>query len=411
MRLVLPGTLKGTLKAPPSKSFMQRAVIASSLAEGESLIANPTFCDDAVSTVAVMQGLGAWMTRGPEGLLVQGGLKPEADTLDCGESGTCLRMVCAIAALSGKELTITGRGTLMKRPLGMIEEPLRRLGAQVSTEGGLPPITIKGPIHGGTVSVDGSLSSQFISGLLFALPLCREDSVVDAQSLRSGDYVHMSTSVMERFGVWVHHQKGSDVYRIKGGQRYKARRCSVDGDWSGAAFLLVAGAIAGHVRVRGLGADQADSRIIDAIRDAGGEAIREPGAGEAKRSALHGFEFDATDCPDLFPPLAVLACSCEGKSVIRGASRLRYKESDRALALVEELGKLGADIRLDGDSMEIVGKKLAGGRLDPRGDHRIAMAGAIAALNSSKGVEIVDEGCVSKSYPGFFSDLESLTVR
>src|SRR5271157_2624750 len=146
MRLVLPGTIKGTLKAPPSKSFMQRAVIASALAEGESLIANPTFCDDALATMAVMEGLGARIAKGPDGLLVQGGRTQEGRTLDCGESGTCLRMVSAVAALSGQEFTITGRGSLMKRPLGMIEEPLRKLGAGCSTKDGLPPITIRGPI-------------------------------------------------------------------------------------------------------------------------------------------------------------------------------------------------------------------------------------------------------------------------
>ncbi|NYZ73652.1 3-phosphoshikimate 1-carboxyvinyltransferase [Candidatus Micrarchaeota archaeon] len=412
MRYIKPGAIEGSIDAPGSKSVMQRAVIAAALAEGESLITNPTFCDDAVATMNVVQALGAQITRTPEGVIVHGGGKPKGATLDCGESGTCMRMISAVAALYGKEFMITGNGTLMKRPVGMIEEPLRMLGAKCSTDSGLPPIRIKGPMHGGKVSVDGSVSSQFLSGLLMALPLCKEDSDVEVFNLKSKAYVSLTQSLMSRFGVRIRPDSGLERFLINGGQRYKARSYSVDGDWSGAAFILVAGAVSGSVTVERLANGlQPDLGIMDALEKAGAKTVQGDESVKVHGGNLKAFEFDATDCPDLFPPLAVLACNCKGKSVIHGASRLKHKESDRASVLAQELGKLGADIKVIGDRMEIIGKKLAGGRINPHGDHRIAMAGAIAALNSEKGVEIEGEGCVSKSYPGFFEDLESLMEK
>lgn len=411
MRFIKPGEIEGAVRAPPSKSIMQRAVILSAMAQGESVITNPTFCDDAIATMNVAQALGAQIARGPEGVMVQGGGIPRGGTLDCGESGTCMRMISAVAALHNQELTIRGRGSLMRRPIGMIEEPLRALGAECRTNGGLPPIKIKGPIHGGRVEVDGSLSSQFVSGLLMALPLCNEDSEIAAAGLKSRAYVGMTQSAMASFGVKTPPDDGAGRFIIEGGRRYRGTRYAVEGDWSGAAFLLVAGAIRGGVRVERLAMGiQPDQGIRDAIFHAGADIICEDDAVRVESRSLKAFEFDATDCPDLFPPLAVLACNCIGKSVIVGASRLKHKESDRGAVLAQELGKLGADIKVIGDRMEITGRRLKGGRIDPHKDHRIAMAGAVAALNSENGVGIKDEKCVSKSYPGFFEDLESLRV-
>jgi 3-phosphoshikimate 1-carboxyvinyltransferase len=392
--------------------MMQRALILAYLAKGESVITNPTFCDDAHATMNVTQMLGAQIAEGIEGVMVQGGGIPRGSMLDCGESGTCMRMISAVAALSGREFTITGRGSLKKRPMGMVEEPLRALGAECRCAGGFPPIKIKGPIHGGNIRVDGSVSSQFLSGLLMALPLCKEDSEIAVTDLRSGAYVGMTRMIMKMFGAEVQSVDGGGRFLIEGSQGYRGMRYAVEGDWSGAAFLLVAGAIGGSVRVERLAKGiQPDQRIMDALFVAGADIVSEEDAVKVDAGDLRAFEFDATDCPDLFPPLAVLACNCRGKSVITGASRLIHKESDRGAVLATELGRLGADIDVIGDRMEITGKLLKGGRIDPHGDHRIAMAGAVAALNSEIGVEIKDEKCVSKSYPGFFADLESLRVE
>ncbi|MEW6722570.1 MAG: 3-phosphoshikimate 1-carboxyvinyltransferase [Candidatus Micrarchaeota archaeon] len=427
MRFIKPAAVSGRLDAPPSKSMMQRAVIAAALADGESVLSNPSFCDDALAAMKVVEVLGAKAEREERLVRVKGSGGPDAGgglpdaggrVLDCGESGTCMRMISAVAALFGKEFTITGRGSLMNRPVGMIENPLRTLGAECRTQNGKPPIVVRGPIHGGRVEADGSESSQFVSGLLMALPLCKENSELNVLKLKSGGYIGITWEVLARFGVRIDKdvharpRERVDRYFVNGGQSYRPGRFRVDGDWSGAAFLLVAGAIAGSVEVRRLGFGQPDSAIMDALSDAGADAETvDCDNARVQGGPLKAFEFDASDCPDLFPPLAVLACNCEGKSVIRGARRLAHKESDRAAVLARELGRLGADIKVVGDRMEIAGRKLAGGRVNPHGDHRIAMAAAIAALNSEKGVEIEDEGCVSKSYPRFFEDLEKVVEK
>jgi 3-phosphoshikimate 1-carboxyvinyltransferase len=413
MKRIMPGNAEGAINAPPSKSMMQRAVIASALSEGESLVKNPSFCDDALAALGAVETLGAQVARAQRGIVIQGRGQPRGGRLDCGESGTCMRMIAAVAALYGREIVIAGRGSLMKRPVGMIEGPLRALGAECSTNKGLPPIAVKGPMRGGAADVDGSESSQFLSGLLMALPLCREDSELSVANLRSVPYVLMTMALMRDFGVKAECDESMSRFGIEGRQHYRPREYAVEGDWSGAAFMLVAGALSGRVEVCGLSMDslQADMAILKALELAGAELECKAGSATAGKGRLRAFEFDATDCPDLFPPLAALACSCEGKSVIHGTGRLRHKESDRAKALAEGLGAIGADIKLAGDRMIVTGRMLHGGAIDPRNDHRIAMAGAVAALNSEKGVAIKNEGCVSKSYPGFFAELEGLVKR
>jgi len=405
-----PSGISGEVDAPPSKSMMQRATIAAALAEGESLITNPSLCDDALATLSVVDTLGAQVAREERGIRIMGRCQPNGDVLDCGESGTCMRMISAVAALQDKGYTITGKGSLMKRPVSMVEKPLRELGAECRTKNGMPPIKVKGPIHGGRIGVDGSESSQFISGLLMALPLCGQDSELQALNLKSRAYVNMTLSVLASFAIEV--DVDGDRFSIRGGQDYQPKEYEVEGDWSGSAFMLVAGATAGEVTLRKLAhGSQPDEAIKTVLASAGAEISEVEDSIIVKHRTLKAFDYDASGSPDLFPPLAALACSCEGTSVIHGTARLRHKESDRAAALIEELGKMGADIKVIEDRMEIIGKKLKGGKVKSHNDHRIAMACAVAALNSDKGVTIEGTGCVSKSYPGFFEDLERLMVE
>lgn len=416
MKIIKPAEVNGAMVAQPSKSIMQRALIIASLANGESVISNSTFCDDAKATINVIKALGAEVSLDIEKKLVKvlGGRTPRNGTLDCGESGTCLRMISAVASLYGKRFTITGKGSLLSRPVHMIEKPLQELGAKCTSNNGTPPLEIKGPIHGGKISIDGSETSQFASGLLMALPLCKEDSQLEIINSKSTKYIHITEWVMDCFGLatktWY---ESIERISIHGGQRYQPRRFMVDGDWSGAAFMLVAGAIAGSVVVNKLRLGfQPDQEIRNVLELAGANIVEDNNKLRVQTDELNCFEFDATNCPDLFPPLAVLACNCKGKSMIYGTERLKHKESDRASALVKELGKMGAKIKVVGNRMEIHGKKLKGGAtIDPHNDHRIAMACAIAALNSEKPVKIKNPGCVSKSYPNFFEDLELLMVK
>ena len=254
-------------------------------------------------------------------------------------------------------------------------------------------------MKGVTVVVDVSESSQFLTGLLIALPLCEKDSVVTVKNLKSRPYVDMTLGIARKFGARITETNGA--FAINGNQKYSALNCDIEGDWSGAAFMLVANEIAGKGKVRVNGLDknpaQADKEILTALERCG--------------TKLSSFEFDATNCPDLFPPLVALACNCNGTSRIIGVDRLRHKESDRATVLVEEFEKLGAKLRINGNALEIIGTKLKGGTVNSHGDHRIAMACAIAALNATSGVTIQNAEFVSKSYSEFFTDLRSLGVN
>ncbi len=409
MKSVTPSPLKGKLAAPPSKSAMQRALAAALLAEGTSTICNPAYCDDTQAALAIIRGLGAKVELDEQQVVVRGGFKPRDEELNCGEAGLSLRMFAPIAALWGRPLTFHAQGSLAGRPVRMLEAPLTQLGVQCVTTNGLAPVTVRGPLRGGNVEVDGSVSSQLLTGLLMALPLVKPDSELQVKALKSKPYVQLTIDLLAEFGVKITHDDFTS-FRIPGGQTYRAREYQVAGDWSGAAFLLVAGALAGEVELTGIAYPtvQADGRIIEVLKASGARVSCREELVSVTADQRRSFNFDATECPDLFPPLVALACNCEGRTVISGVSRLRHKESDRGRVLQVEFGKLGAEIELVDDEMVIQGSGLHGGTVDPRGDHRIAMAAATAALVAEAPVSILDASCVNKSYPAFFSDLATL---
>ncbi|MBA4417834.1 MAG: 3-phosphoshikimate 1-carboxyvinyltransferase [Syntrophus sp. (in: bacteria)] len=415
MRSITSSRISGTVNAPPSKSMTGRAIAAALLAEGTTIIKTPSYCDDALAAIRVAETLGAGIIRKRDKIVItgNGALKGEVkgNLLDCGESGLTMRMFAPIACLLSHEVTLGGSGSLLKRPMNMIER-IGMIGALCRTEKGFPPVVVKGPLRGGLIGVDASVTSQFLTGLLMALPLCGADSRVIVTRLASRPYVAMTLSLLGIFGIEVDHDEQYDEFFIKGNQAYKSCVCKVEGDWSGAAFLLVAGAIAGALEVRGLNMDsfQADKAIMEALTKAGAEIIIGADSISVKKKELKGFEFDATDCPDLFPPLVALAANCSGKSTLYGAERLRHKESDRAAVLASEFAKLGIKILLTENRMEVFGGNIKGDSVESRNDHRIAMACAIAALNGEGEVTIGNSECVSKSYPDFFETLERIRV-
>ncbi|MEM2137625.1 MAG: 3-phosphoshikimate 1-carboxyvinyltransferase [Candidatus Anstonellaceae archaeon] len=405
--------IDGSVKAPASKSMMIRAVAAAALAEGKSTITNPSLCEDGLAAIACARELGARIAVREDCVTVEGGIRMKRGVLDCGESGLCIRMLAPIVAAIDGNFTLTGRGSLLKRQMGMMQQPLEELGAKCSTNNGMPPVKVQGQMRGEEIEIDCSQSSQFLTGLLMALPLCDKDSLVRVKNLKSKPYVKMTLELLREFEIAVTADWQLGEFAIKGGQHFKPADYEVEGDWSGAAFLLVAGAIAGKVEVRGLRNDslQGDKAIVEALKKAGAKVKLSSDAVTVGSAPLSSFEFDATDCPDLFPPLAVLACNCKGTSRIWGAERLKGKESDRGAALASELGELGAEIAVRGDEMLVAGTRLRGGvKVDSHNDHRIAMACAVAALKCEGGVEIGNAECVSKSYPRFFHDLDSLRV-
>jgi len=405
-----PGTVHGRLRAPASKSHLQRLILAASLADGESLIRDPGRSADGQACLGVIRALGATVSQEGNLLRIRGGGPVRSRILHCGESGFCLRASAAVAALGDVSFTLTGEGSLAVRPMAMVLDPLRQLGALCETRGGTAPITVRGPLCGGLARVDGTSSSQFLSGLLLALPRAEADSELAVAGLRSRPYVQMTLDVLAGFGAEVEADPDFTWFRVRGGQRYRPVDRAVEGDWSGAAFLLVAGAVAGEVTVDGLdpASAQADRAILAALEAAGAQVEWQGPALRVGRGELEAFEFDATDCPDLFPPLAALACHAWGTSRFKGVARLGHKESDRGAALVSELSAMGARLQVRDGCMEITGGPLAGGEVDPHNDHRMAMACAVAGLRSLNGARMEGEACVAKSYPEFFQALESI---
>jgi len=405
--------VQGAVMAPPSKSQTQRLLAASLLARGTSIIRNPSRSDDGLAAMGIVRILGATINDQGDHLSVKGGYDPAGQKLDCGEAGLSIRMFAPIAALADQTMILNGSGSLLKRPVSMVAEALSQLGARCQTQDGFVPLWIKGPLKSGKIRIDGSVSSQLLTGILFALPVVKGDSLVEVIDLQSRPYIDMTLEVLDRYGIKVTNHDYRE-FHIPGKQKYRPVDTTVEGDWSGAAFLLVAGALGGSVTVgnlRGISL-QADRQILTALGRAGAIITMGQDQVTVSRGELRAFDFDATQCPDLFPPLAALAAHCEGTTRITGTHRLIHKESNRSRVLQEEFYKIGVTIKLEGDTMYITGPSMMKtGDIDPHGDHRIAMAAATIAMCSRTPVRISDPGCVAKSYPGFYDDLKSIGGR
>ncbi len=408
-----PGSVDGVLTPPCSKSYAQRALATALLAEGESILRGIDFCDDTLSAMKCIETLGAEVSQiDPTTLRVKGGLNPAGTVLSIGESGLSTRLFTPLVSLLDRPISITGHGSILKRPMKMMIEPLRTLGVEVRDSEGYLPFEITGPIKGGEVSVDGSASSQFITGLIISLPLAEEDTTLSVSDAVSTPYIDMTIETARQFGVEIAHRDYQEFF-IEGRQKYKAADYQIEGDWSAASALLVAGAIAGELKLNNISnnSKQADTAICIALERAGAELINEENSITVRRSegGLRGFTFDATQCPDLFPALVALAAAAEGETILTGTSRLTHKESNRALTLQEEYEKVGIEVELEGDdTMIIQGGEIHSTTVDSHNDHRIAMSMAISALRGDGEMRITGAECVAKSYPLFFDDLQSI---
>jgi 3-phosphoshikimate 1-carboxyvinyltransferase len=408
-RYLEPSAIKGSIKAPASKSMTQRAIAAALLADGQSIIRNPSYCDDSLAAMSIAVGLGARVEPKVNELRVVGSAILKEAKLNCGESGLAIRMFSPIAALYPSEITLVGSNSLKKRPMFMITDALNQFGVKCISTDGFLPLTIKGPLKGGKCEIDGSVSSQLLTGLLMALPLASKDSEIVVRNLKSKPYIDMTIELLNSFGIVVENSDYT-LFRIPGNQKYAHHNYTVEGDWSSGAFLLVAGAINGELSISGLKKDshQSDVSILKALGKAGANLIIGEEQINIKKSELKSFEFDATESPDLFPPLVALASYCKGISSIKGVSRLIHKESNRAITLKEEFGKMNIKIEIAEDNMFVTGGRPEGTRVESHDDHRIAMAVTVAALGATGKVSIRDSQCVAKSYPEFFNDLRLL---
>ena len=400
----------GSITAPPSKSMAHRAVLCAALATGSSHITNLEFSKDISATLAAAGQLCARVTTGPADAVVEGlgRFAPLTAPVDCCESGSTLRFLIPIASLTGQEVTFTGRGRLMERP----QEPYFRLftekGIAWSLENGV--LAVEGRLTPGVYALPGDVSSQFITGLLLALPLCGGDSeIVLSTPLESAAYVTMTVEAMARAGVAV--ETTGSGWRVPGGQTYRPHEETVEADWSQAAFLLAAGALGGGMVLTGLNprSVQGDREALDLFRRFGAAVTEEGGRIHCRRAPLHGIDIDASQIPDLVPVLAVTAALAEGTTRITGAARLRLKESDRLAAAAHCLRLLGGRVEERPDGLVIEGRPfLPGGEVPGYNDHRIVMSMAVAALGCRGPVTIGDAGSVRKSWPAFFTDYQRI---
>jgi len=427
--IVHPSKLSGSQIAPASKSSMQRACAAALIHIGKTIIHNPGHSNDDLAALDVIQKLGATVVIGKTASgkihtspieVNSNGVKPIGPSMNCGESGLGIRMFTPIAALSNELISIEGKGSLVKRPMHFFDEILPLVGVKVQSQKGFLPIQIQGPLVPATITIDGSLSSQFLTGMLMAYAATeKQDIEIKVVDLKSKPYIDLTLAVLNAFGWKVEHTNYESFRFLAHAPLQPIIEYTVEGDWSGAAFLLVAGAIAGPIKVKGLqlNSTQADKKIMEALISAKANMIQEVdgiliGPSADNSNNLIAFEFNATDCPDLFPPLVALASVCNGVTKIKGVSRLAHKESDRGLTLQTEFAKMGVQIELVGDEMLIHGGSLIqSATVFSQHDHRIAMACGVAALVANGPIEITAAEAINKSYTDFFTHLQELGAK
>jgi 3-phosphoshikimate 1-carboxyvinyltransferase len=405
---------------PPSKSSMQRACAAALLTPGTTVIDNFGTSNDEKAAMNIITKLGATIDKKANNLVITSNdyifrsQFPEKNVIvNVGESGLSMRMFAPIAGLFNYDIIFTGEGSILKRPMDFFDEILPLLDVNVKSNSGKLPVTLHGPLHPKNITVDGSLSSQFLTGLLFAFAkACTVPVSITVKDLSSRPYIDLTISVLNEFGFRIDN-RNYEVFTIHPRKPLPSHsiKYTVEGDWSNAAFLLVSGAVAGEVKLKGadLNSAQGDKNIMEALYDCGAEVNIHNKEITIKKNNLKGFNFDATHCPDLFPPLVALAAYCKGATTIKGVNRLLHKESNRAIALRDEFKKMNVEIELNGDVMTINGgKEVKGAKVSSHNDHRIAMATAVAGLSAKGNTNISDAEAINKSYPDFYKDLQSI---
>lgn len=399
---------------------MQRACALALISGGTTVIQNAGKSNDELAALDIIRKLGATVeTLRNEIVITSSDFiftstdKKKHTIVSCGESGLSLRMFVPVAALFNHDITFTGAGSILTRPIDFFDDVLPKLKVNVESNNGRLPITIKGPMKPAGIEVDGSLSSQFLTGLLIAFAKsCTEPVSIKVKNLASKPYISLTLDMLNQFGFQIENENYEKFMILP---RKKMSNLSikyqVEGDWSNTAFLLVAGAIAGEVTVKGadMNSTQGDKKIMNALESCGAFVKVDKSGINVKKGALSAFNFDATHCPDLFPPLVALASYCKGNSVIKGVGRLLHKESNRGLTLKKEFAKMNVAIELNDDSMIIKGgKEIKGAKVTSHNDHRIAMACAVAGLGAKGATEITEAEAVKKSYPQFFDDIKFL---
>ena len=401
------GRIEGALDAYPSKSYAQRILMLGLMSLSGIEVKNYGKCSDSEAVKRSIISLGANITGDDRKFVIKGPLKFKNSDINCCQSGLCMRMFAPVLSLSGEEFRIYGDENLLKRSNEHIPEILGQLGVECRIVDGY--LYVKGPLRSGTVKVNRPVGSQLVSGLLYALSAVEGDSRILIKDPVSISYIRMTADLLNRFGAGINIVSEGDI-RITGGRQFGGGNTTVEGDWSSAAFLLVAGAVAGSITVRNLNPEslQPDRSILDYLSRSGATVKISEAEIEVLSSELNCFSADIKDHPDLFIPLVILALNCNGESRIYNYQRLKYKESDRPSVLISELASAKAKISIKNDYISIEKSSLELTELSTYDDHRLAMGFAVAALKSENGLWIKEPSCVSKSYPIFFEIFKSL---
>lgn len=410
---IQPKQLQGKVHIPPSKSMAHRAIICASLARGRSIISNIQYSKDIEATISAMKALGTMIFQHDDYLEIDGTttFMRNNGEIDCHESGSTLRFIIPISLIQPSNFHFKGEGRLGKRPLDVYYQIFEKQNIGYLYKENVLDLYVMGQLHAGIFEIAGDVSSQFISGLLFALPLLPQDSrIIITSPLQSKGYVDLTIQMLQHYGVFVINNEYQELI-IPGGQRYHARDYEVEGDFSQAAFYLVAGALGNEVILEGLNfqSKQGDKVAIDILKKMGCQFYQEEDSCRITCASLQGTTIDGTQCPDIIPIIAMTCANAKGKSVIKNIERLRLKECDRLKATVDMIQKLGGQVIENQDSMEIIGvEKLKGGQVTSSHDHRMAMSAAIASSVCENVVVLDDYECVEKSYPDFWKDFKSL---
>lgn len=389
-KIIKASVIEGELIVPTSKSYLIRALFASHLFDTKTIISNPNYCDDVNTVLDVLESLGARFVKANDMIEYVGKSIKYVDVVNCGESGLCFRMLSAINKVLELNLKITGKGSLLNRNMSDIEKNIKEI--QRSQK---------------IIRINSNKSSQFLSGLLLSLPLLGNETVIEVDNLVSKPYIDLTIHLMEEFGFVINNDNYKRFY-LQSANKVDYILLNPEADWSSAAFLLVAAAIAGHIKLKGMNlkSKQPDNVIVDILKSVGANIKIDNFEISVKKNKLNSFSYDATNSPDLIPVLVALAVNCESQSVISGIDRLVNKESNRIHSLLTEFLKLGCIIKVDNNSFIVEKSEIQGCEVLSYNDHRIAMSLAIAALNANSTILINNSECVKKSYPNFFSDLK-----
>lgn len=420
---IFPTKLQGTVVAPSSKSMGHREIICAGLAAGTSIIDNISMSKDIEATMRCLKAINVAvdeipsMIAGRKALQISGTGHPmaAADSVDCGESGSTLRFFLPLGANLNCPLTFTGHGKLVSRPLQAYYDIFDEKFIQYFNDNGNLPVTVNGRLTPGTYKLPGDVSSQFVSGLLFVLPMLNGDSVIEITSpLESSAYVDMTINCLAKFGIEIENEGGQHRrYLVKGKQRYQAQDSQVEGDWSQAAFWTVGGSLGEKITCAGVNVNslQGDQAVVSIMERMGAAIVQDANSVTVSGGHTKATVIDAANCPDIIPVLTVLAAISEGTTKIINAGRLRIKECDRLAAMTSELNKMGAAITEEPEGLTIIGKPegLKGGvQVDAWNDHRIAMSLAIAAQKCAEPIRLTGAESVAKSYPTFWEDYKSV---